>query len=256
MSTTNKNILDYNYNPHREEDTSLEARLDALLTRLRNGLVERLVGPDCLPALESRMRAARAAIVSLHQNQGEAKVFWGYPDVRAMWERGQGETGPACYLSFGRTFLHFGMVDGSDRRRPSVPTCYHIPLELFPSVKVYAALGDTKYKVRLTFIYRRPVPFRGPFEDLYVYMDLKTQDQLLADLAARGLVDGRPLRRGIGLYVAMKPYWQQVRKYRAELEEERVRKEAEAKAKAEEEAAKKAAAKSNTVWYVDLPPEV
>ncbi|KAH9403568.1 hypothetical protein TYRP_014749 [Tyrophagus putrescentiae] len=213
MSTTNNknNIMDYNYNPNREEDTSLEARLDALLTRLRNGLVERLVGPDCLPALESRMRAARAAIVSLQQNQGQAKVFWGYPDVRAMWERGQGETGPACYLSFGRTFLHFGM--------------------LFPSVKVYAALGDTKYKVRLTFIYRRPVPFRGPFEDLYVYMDLKTQDQLLADLAARGLVDGRPLRRGIGLYVAMKPYWQQVRKYRAELEEERVRKEAEAKAK-------------------------
>ena len=45
---------------------------------------------------------------------------------------------------------------------------------------------------------------------------------------------------------------QQVRKYRAVLEEERARKEAEAKAKAEEEAAKK----SNSVWYVDLPPEV
>lgn len=225
------------------------------LKRLKNRFIETVItGPVLTYGLK----------LSETEDTPQHRYYWAYPNVKGLEAARRFtepcRTGPSAQvLAFDlRQQLWITRWPIDEKGTGPLHTVSLQPLDTLAAIKFKQTMDASRHRVRFTWVDPDRYPWKaGGLHHQYLYMDFKTQEALLTDLAAAHLLAGPPVQRGFGVSMALRPYLERVQREEKEKEKEEaavaVRKEQDNEVKEEEEGTK---IEADDLWWSVCLPEV
>ncbi|KAH9390897.1 hypothetical protein TYRP_006482 [Tyrophagus putrescentiae] len=173
----------------------------SLLKRLKNRFIETVItGPEGLEVLTYGLKLSETEDTPQH------RYYWAYPNVLAFDLRQQLWTTRMAFDDEGTGPLHTVSLQ---------------PLDTLAAIKFQQTMDASRHRVRFTWVDPHLYSYKaGGLHHQYLYMDFKTQEAMMADLAAAHLLAGPPVQRGFGVSMALRPYLERVQREEKEKEKE------------------------------------
>ncbi len=195
----------------------------SLLKRLKNRFIETIItGPEGLEVLTYGLKLSETEDTPQH------RYYWAYPNVKGLEAARRFtepcRTGPSAQvLAFDlRQQLWTTRMAFDDEGTGPLHTVFLQPLDTLAAIKFKQTMDASRHRVRFTWVDPHLYSYKaGGLHHQYLYMDFKTQEAMMADLAAAHLLAGPPVQRGFGVSVALRPYLERVQREEKEKEKEK-----------------------------------